>query len=163
MSDSWRFHSDLSDELRKVAVDWVRSNGLDADRVPFNAVFTIDDGQLSTEYIAPGQSFHVGHTTVTVPLVVPLPEPFASAPGAQHAPAPLWRLDVPVVPEHVTAFKDGEGLMWVRRTDDPRLWTRWLDGPNARESRGLTLRIGGVLTLSGLPLIEHPDPRKATT
>lgn len=75
-------------------------------------------------------------------------------------PVPPWRVDVPVIPEHVTALKDGEGLLWVRRTDDPQLWTRWL-GHGVDPS--LRLRVGAVMAMSALPLVEHPDPRKATT
>lgn len=66
-----------------------------------------------------------------------------------------WCLDVPVVPPHVTCLKDVDEDLWFRSQAYPDHWS-----PGSPEAYP-TETIGGVMTYG--PLVEHPDPRKATT
>jgi hypothetical protein len=77
---------------------------------------------------------------------------------AQPQPAAPWRFDVPEVPPHVTAFKTCDGDIYVRNTDDPDRWSRWLAGIEG-QSR-ITVPTGGLLLSA--PLVECPDPRVAS-
>lgn len=66
---------------------------------------------------------------------------------------PPWRLDVPEVPAHVTALKDGNGTIWIRVPEVDR-WARW----QVEDAHLYALR---ELLVFG-PLVECPDPRAAS-
>lgn len=158
---SWRFHSDLPFPVRQVVIDWARANGLDTNLVPFDALFTIHDGTLTTEVY---ESDRQHRRAVTVPLVVPLPSPFQTRPGALHdsvAAAP-WRFDVPEVPDSVTALRDRDGDVWLRQ-EWPRGFAKWPGTwwacQHADGDVGPTAHFTDIV--SHAPLVECEDPRKA--
>lgn len=113
---SWRFHRDLEGEAIQATCTWLRANGLNPDRVPFGARYTIDGDRLTYDHelLGPGPC--------TVPLLQPLPEPFASDPGGLHVIRAPWRLDPPEIPDRVTAFKDANGNVYVRDETCPEHW-----------------------------------------
>jgi hypothetical protein len=73
-------------------------------------------------------------------------------------PAEPWRFDVPEVPPGVTAVEDGDGDLYVRRTDDPDRWSRWLAAIKGEAHTSVSTK--GLLF--SLPLEERPDPRAAS-
>ncbi len=70
-----------------------------------------------------------------------------------------WRIDVPSVPPHVTALRDRLDVVWLReRAGGFEDWVRVDEvepGLGARSVAELLFEFG--------PLVEYPDPRKATT
>lgn len=77
-----------------------------------------------------------------------------------------WHLDVPVVPEHVTAMEGRftDGRLWLR-VGAPKGFDDWGGSWWACQMRDGEL--GPVVHITDVtpyaPLVEHPDPRKATT
>jgi hypothetical protein len=69
-------------------------------------------------------------------------------------PAPLWRVDVPAPPPHITCLKGAYEEIYV--LVDGGWWARWRNGVpiSSRPFEAI---------LESVPLVEHPDPRKATT
>lgn len=66
-------------------------------------------------------------------------------------PAAPFRIDVPTVPAHVTCLKDVNGRLWLFEHGG---WNR----------EDYAFWCTGAATLAEFaPLVEHPDPRKATT
>lgn len=73
-------------------------------------------------------------------------------------PAGPFRIDVPTVPAHVTALEDVDGDVWLRSTERSDFWTLHSHVP-VNPDAGYSL----AELLPHGPLVEHPDPRKATT
>lgn len=88
--------------------------------------------------------------------------------GEEHVLDPQWvtivkpagpfRIDVPTVPPHVTSLEDVDGDVWLRSTERSDFWTLHSHVP-VNPDAGYSL----AELLPHGPLVEHPDPRKATT
>ncbi len=81
-------------------------------------------------------------------------------PEADDAP---WRLDVPSIPARVTCVKDWIGDIWLRDPDDPDRWNGWSLAVGPLPARLNRRWLNTTALTQRLPLIEYPDPRKATS